>query len=335
MRTIEDASFALVGGRKIGKTSILSKVQRLLRYRDGFSPILLDCHHIRDYAGFYEALSVTAGVETSDTFPSSLRRLLLPLRQRQEADSTLVFLLDEVDSLLQYDIEHDTLLFGVFRSLSQEGACRFVFCGERTFETALSDPTSPLFNFCTVLRLRYLRRADVARIVVDPMHEMGISLEERDGVVEKVIAFSSCHPNLVQTLCQMLIMRLNERGDRTIRPADIEAVSQSAEYREAFFEIIWGSATPLERLISVLAAEETLFDAPMVYDWLRDHGLQVSREKIKRALDGLVLYAILQQTAEGYQFSTRAFPNMLKRSGLAATYIEGLVTQIALEAETR
>jgi hypothetical protein len=57
LRTIRDRSFAIVGGRKIGKTSVLTHVYRLIAAGDEYRAVYLDCQHVSNYGEFFEALS--------------------------------------------------------------------------------------------------------------------------------------------------------------------------------------------------------------------------------------------------------------------------------------
>jgi len=67
---------------------------------------------------------------------------------------------------------------------------------------------------------------------------------------------SSCHPNIVQYICQRLIIQINRRGSRRITMADLEAVRTSSQFSEYFTEVTWGNASALEKLISLLLIDQ-------------------------------------------------------------------------------
>jgi len=327
MRTIRDRSFAIVGGRKIGKTSILAKVWRLIEQTAGFTPFYLDCQHVISHADFFGALALVCQVEIDSSSPEVLRRVILRLR-RQRREGTIVLLLDEVDKMLAYDMQHQMHLFGVFRGASQEGLCRFVLCGERRLHGALHDPNSPLFNFANTMRLSYLTERDTRRVIQEPMATMGLAFEDQDALLEGIVELSSCHPNLVQAICQMLVVQVNARGDRVIRRDDLARVRASDEFREFFFEVTWGNATPLERLISVLMAEASSFGAADVRQALVARGCSVSNAEVEAALDGLGLFSILRKQGSIYSFEPKSFPVILAESQLAEGFIEGLLEEL-------
>lgn len=330
LRTIRERSFAIVGGRKIGKTSVLNKVHRLIEQTSGLFSIHLDCQYVTNYQEFFDAFAQNAQITIEAAAPDMLRRAMVRLR-RQRGGNMIVLLLDEVDQLLAYDSQQQMRLFLVFRALSQEGLCRFVFCGERQLNKVLHDPASPLFNFCNTICLSYLAPRDAQRMIQEPMLAMGVIFEDEETILNRIIELSSCHPNLVQYICQMVLVRINERGERTLRLDDVEAVRNSGEFRDFFLEVTWGNATTLERLITVLMANTPNFTNADVRQALQQHGCQASNTAIEGALDGLMLFSILQRQGNTYTFAAQAFPAVLRESGLDREFIDGLIERFGNE----
>jgi len=326
LRSLRDRSFAIIGGRKIGKTSLLAKVERLLRQTPGLAPIRLDCQHVLDHESFYEMLSVTTQVAFPADSREPLRRAVIRLR-RKMGGRTIVFLLDEVDNLLTYDIRHKHILFSTCRALAQEGLCRFLLCGERVLYRQLHNPSSPLFNWCNTLRLSYLLPQDARRIITEPMETMGISFED-EHIPNEILEISTCHPNLVQAICQMLITSINDRGDRYIRLADLERVRESAQFREFYLEVTWGDATALERLITVLMSERERFSPSEVEEALEREGISLPTSHIRQALEGLELFSILKREGNTWRFAARAFPQFMRESDLATSLCQELIDEV-------
>ncbi|NLG48998.1 MAG: hypothetical protein GX552_02660, partial [Chloroflexi bacterium] len=188
MRAVHDRNFAIVGGRKIGKTSVLTKVYRLMEQTRGFAPCYLDCQYVVDYEEFFSALASNCQVQIESASPDILRRVILRLKRQR--DGTLILLLDEVDRLLAFDAQRHMRLFRVFRALAQEGLCRFVCCGERQFNAALHDPQSPLFNFANIIHLTYLNPRDARRIIEEPMGTMGLTFEDPEALPQSIVDLS-------------------------------------------------------------------------------------------------------------------------------------------------
>ncbi len=329
-RMIKDNSFAIVGGRKIGKTSILSKLHRAFTDAPDHQSFYLDCQAVQNYDEFCNALETMWQVTLANHTPEEVQRLIARMRQElaparaagAEPDGELVappneprdlvILLDEVDALLKYDTSNGERLFKIFRALSQEAYCRFVFCGGKVLHVSLHDPDSALFNFCNVIRLSYLTARDTGRIVVEPMQEMGIGFEDVGQLVQGIVELSSCHPNVVQYICQELILRINTRGDRFIKQADLEAIANSSQLSEYMIEVMWGNTNALERLITLLVIlERPSATLEQIEAAVHARGVNVTTAAVKEALDTLVLYSVLNREEGVYSFTAVAFPSVV------------------------
>jgi photosystem II stability/assembly factor-like uncharacterized protein len=306
-RTIKNKNFAVVGGRKIGKTSILTKLHRSFADSTDSYSLYLDCQAVQNYHDFCDATETMWKLSWLDHSPEHLVQLVARIKQEREGQLT-VFLLDEVDALLEYDSMNQERLFKVFRGLSQEGCCRFVFCGGRVLHASLQDASSALFNFCHVIRLSYLNPRDTGRVVLEPMQEMGVSLEDAGSLIHRIVDLSACHPNLVQHICQQLIVQINSRGDRLISAADLDTIEGSSQFSECFVKVMWGDGTALERLITLLMLDKASFTPAQIETALREQGLEVSSATTEQALDGLVLCSILNKEEQEYYFTAPAFP---------------------------
>jgi photosystem II stability/assembly factor-like uncharacterized protein len=309
-RTIRDKNFAIVGGRKIGKTSILTNLYRTFADSPDYHALYLDCQAVQNYRDFCDATETMWRVVWSDGSPDKWMQLVESIRQEQEG-RLVVFLFDEVDALLKHDIANQERLLKGFRAGAQEGCCRFVLCGGRILDACLHDPDSALFNFCHIIQLAYLSARDTGRIVLEPMQAMGIGFEDAGKLMQRIVDLSACHPNLVQYICQQLIVRLNARGDRLITLADLEDIANSTEFSEYFVEVMWGNATALERLITLLMLDRPSITLSQIGTALREHGVEVSLSVLGQALDGLVLCSILNKVGQEYSFAAPGFPSIL------------------------
>ena len=325
MRTVRDANFAIVGGRKIGKTSVLARVYRLLQEAPEFQPFYLDCQAVHSDTDFFEAIDTLWHTPLPTPTPEGFRRMATDLLAKYP-NRSIVMLFDEIDGLLQYDIKQNEHLFQILRALSQENQIRYIFCGEKLLSAALHDPNLVFFNFCNVLPLTYLTPAEARRVVIEPMQEMGITLENDGALADHVVELTAGHPNIVQYICQKLIERINVRRERLITRADVNALSQSAQFAEYFATISLGNANSLERLITLLMLECPAVTIGEMGDLLRKHNLGVNPAQLESALDGLCLYSILRRDGPKYTFAANAFPEILRHSqdvnGLRASLIQ-------------
>lgn len=331
LRTVQDRSFAIVGGRKIGKTSVLMQANRLLGETPGYQPFYVDCQAVQDEAAFLEAFRSRWGVDAPASAEDAFEQMLARLPAKKgDAEALRVFLLDEVDELLAHDVARQEKLFRAFRALSQENRCRFVFCGERVLNARLNDAQSPLFNFCQTLRLTHLLPADAERVILEPMLEMGIQVPDPDALVEAIRDVSSCHPNVVQYICQQLLLGISAQEPRQATVEALEGVIGSRFFAEYYMAVIWGSASPLERLITLLMVDNPLVTASDLAGLLRDRcALEVQTAVLDEALEHLVLCSVLDRQRQYYAFAAQSFPDIVEGTQDVPALIEGLQQQIA------
>ena len=117
-------------------------------------PFYANLQIVNNYKDFFEQIRADWKCEAkgNDYSPRQFYDLASDFAKKQEKRT--VFLIDEVDDLLWYDVNQ--ILFGTFRALSQNEKCRFVFSGERVLNRQTHDSHSPLFNFCINIHLSYL-----------------------------------------------------------------------------------------------------------------------------------------------------------------------------------
>ncbi|MDQ3954533.1 MAG: ATP-binding protein [Actinomycetota bacterium] len=319
--TLTSNSVALLGGRRIGKTSLLYNVRTDLE-QAGFTVFDADCQTVRTWEDFGQLATRRWKVEVDKDFtPESLFRLAEQLNSRADS-GRVVFLLDEIDQLLQWDLQHapsrvPETFFRACRTISQEGLAQFVFSGERTIATRLWDPHSPHWNFCRPVLLRQLTEQSTKELLSAPLRSLQVRLEDEDEALETVWAVTNGHPQIAQTLGDMIVKALNTRPstERTIVAVrDLDAITESFEYREHFLETYWGQATTLERLLTTLAVSgtETLAD---FFAAVGAANAMASEDSVRAGLRMLELYGIVDKSSAGYELRARWFLEALQSYG--------------------
>ncbi len=309
-QAIDNSSVAVLGGRRIGKTSILHRVAGLLE--ESRACYYLDCHPIRNYDVLFRTLAYRwPSVGRLAPEPVSFHSVVAELRD----DGPLILVLDEIDALLRFDIQHDELLFKTFRSLSQEGQCRFIFSGERVLSNQLKyGSKSPLFNFCGQrIPLGYLEPKSATRLIVEPMGWMNIDLRDRERIVAGILDLSSCHPRLVQYICHSLIKQINREGVRYITEEHLQRIAGSNELQDEYLHTVWGDATPFERALT-LALEETSFTQDDIRAALDRWNIPYTWRKLKAALHNLEICSVLERDDGTFRFVPEHFPRIARES---------------------
>ena len=189
-----------------------------------------------------------------------------------------------------------------------------------SFARRLAEPDSPLFNFANARLLGPLEQNAVEQLVEGPLKQFGYEIVNEDEVVRRICDFTSNHPNVVQRLCHRLLEASDAQITHRITPVEVDAVIDDPAFQEEdFLATYWERATPLERIITLLMAEE---DRPYrlrsILDLLADHGVSAFSNSVKAALDRLVnLRCILKHGQSGWEFAVKAFPRVLANTATA------------------
>ncbi|MCP4702023.1 MAG: GAF domain-containing protein [Gammaproteobacteria bacterium] len=290
---IASASYAIIGGRRVGKTSVLSHLHRIRLPGIGFHTIFHDCSPIRISEDFL-----------SKTFSE--------LMETPAKDKPLVLLLDEADKLIPADRANDWALFNTMRALVNSGRARIVLSGERVLREALRNSASPLFNFANEVLLGALDFRAVEELITRPMKQLGIELADEAEMVKRIYVFPFGHPNIVQRLCRRLIIRLNDKRTRRIQLDDVnEVIKDPGFQRDDFLDTCWERASSLEKIISLLMADDdNICTLSTIQKALENRcNLRPKTGEVDDALQQLVdLRSILRRTSKGYEFAVEAFP---------------------------
>jgi hypothetical protein len=328
-------SIAILGSRRIGKTSLLRRLYADLK-EAGFQPFFGDCQTVKTWKDFAVLAKSEWQVNVPTAFaPHHLADVVAQLGS--SSDGQVVILLDEIDRLLEWDRQQTAdsvpeAFFRACRSLSQDGRAQFVFSGERTIASRLWDPHSPHWNFCRPVQLRQLTREAASALLVQPLQSMNIRIGEPTVFAREAWHRTSGHPQIVQHLGDRLVRLLDTRTDRTTLVLDAEeilAVTETYEFAEHYLHTYWGQATELERAISLIVAEKPV-SASELEGRLAEEGLHQEGD-ISEALRMLNLYGVIEESDEGFALRAKWFPEALSHYGGVAAVASRMAKRGATE----
>ncbi len=300
LQTITTNSVALLGSRRIGKTSLIRRLQQELG-KGRFQPFFGDCQTVRTWTDFADLAERQWQVTLPEDFrPGHLADMVEQLAAKGEGQ--VIVILDEIDQLLDWDQHHSIdsvpeAFFRACRSLSQDGAAHFVFSGERRIANRLWDPHSPHWNFCREIQLAQLDRAAAIALLVSPLQAMNISIIDLAEFEDEVWLRTSGHPQIVQFLGDRLVRSLDDRSDRRnldLNPEDVVSTTETFEFAEHYLETYWGQATAYEKAVSRVIADGANTSAEILAR-LSDHPGQEGAEDLFNALRMLQLYGIVEE----------------------------------------
>ena len=241
----------LYGQRRMGKTSLLNNLGRLLPNR--ILPLFVDLQghvsHTSGLAGFYYniARSMVRSAEQQ-------RQIAVPLYQREmftddplsvfeewldeleeaawrAGSHTILLALDEFETLAEVLVSgglNEAAVLGSLRHLIQHRSrFKVLLAGSHTLQEF--HRWSGYFINAQVVHIGYLQEEEARRLIERPIKNF--SLRYEPAAVQRVLELTAGHPFLVQLMCGEVVTLKNEQtpADRQmVTVADVEAAVPNA-----------------------------------------------------------------------------------------------------------
>ena len=227
----------------------------------------------------------------------------------------IVFLFDEVDGLLEYDMGRSEKFFKVLRTLSNHGNCQFIFTGERTLQEATHQAESRFWNFAEKLKLQLFDEETTRKLIVNPMELIGIKIENLNEVVVTIYEATDGHPYLMQFVCKLMLQMVSASGKRILTnrmvSEAIQILQNEVEQNQSYVNIFLAQADTFEQAVAVVIAEY----GPITYDDLEQglaaNGFKVTQSRLNRGLAYLQLGHVVKWSDTKYAIKLGRFRNYL------------------------
>jgi hypothetical protein len=350
-------SFAVIGSRKIGKTSLL------LKLKDSHPPdaicFFIDMQSVlpgtnkshqqeesRKYKSFIKKIGFTRSpykvifknfvLEIEKIFKKrfypgplpfadDLSRLHKVVRKLPGGGKRIIFIIDEIDDLIEFDRKNGWRLLRLFRSLSHANYCQFIFAGFKALHRYKREIANPLYNFCEEIRLEPLDKESAVDLITKPMEKIGIHYHNKSDT-DIILDYTGSHPNLIQFFCQQLVEKIDRHEDikarRTIFFDDINQLLDFA-YEEYIMDEVYMFSTdlsPMDMLILILLAEEhangngKIFPINHIWKKIKDNDILYSKNNLHQNLRNLVMrFILLDKGKDRYSFALSIFPGILEK----------------------
>lgn len=319
------SNFAIMGIRRIGKTSLLREIERRLRADAQESDderaqqriIVMDCSAIASPHDFVREV-------VRKLHPPELARLdnrQFPIffpdflqRMSRRFGGRLTFLLDEFDPLLAWHYTDGALLHAL-RASSNLEHCRYIIAGFRDLMRAGNSLDSPLYNFAKDIRLREMSREQAGEMITGPLEKLRVRFEQRSEIVNRVYDETAGQPNLIQFYCQALVERLDQEDSRVLTPAYLTDVYANEDFRTFVLGTFMDNTTHLEKVIVfAIMAEyggERTFDLEAIDAALTQRQVNTRVLDIEQACRNLEMAGTFAASGREYRFATPVFPRVL------------------------
>ena len=242
LNVLHHNSLMITGERRIGKTTFLYHLRRVLTEDEGseyrFFPVLIDLQGVPETQFFpalisdileglgaspatREAVRFRPGVERYDgrDFSHDVQIVLAELKARTDRKVKLALLIDEVDVLNEYSESVNQRLRSIFMKTFSESLVA-VMSGVG-IKRAWKSEVSPWYNFFDEVELQAFTREEAEELIKTPVEDV---FRYEPAAIERILELSRLKPYLVQKFCIHAVNRMLEQGRTTITREDVEAV---------------------------------------------------------------------------------------------------------------
>jgi AAA ATPase-like protein len=243
MNVLHHNSLMITGERRIGKTTLLHHLRKMLEHDEGtdyqFFPVSTDLQGVPE-SGFFEAVmadvieqlalrpETRAGLRhraeresayDGRDFSHDLQRVIQDLIARTPKKVKLVLLIDEVDVLNEYSERVNQRLRSIFMKTFSEHLVAIM--SGVGIKRIWKSEGSPWYNFFDEIELTAFTREEAEALIRHPVEGV---FRWRTEAVEAVLAWSALKPYIIQKFCIHAVNHMLEAGRTTITADDVEAV---------------------------------------------------------------------------------------------------------------
>jgi hypothetical protein len=317
-----DSNHAILGIRRIGKTSLLREIERVLRDEHGLLHVVyLECSDLLSTDDYIREV-------VRKLNPRELPRLHMQKyvfffpdfleRMSRYFKAKIIFLLDEVDNLVIMQ-RGDWELFRMLRASANKGACQYILAGfrEAMKEQYLLD--SPFYNFAQEIRLNEFSRQQAHELILTPMENLRVRIRSQEEVVGRIFDETAGHPNLIQYYCTILLRRLDQTGEREISPDSLIDVYNDEGFTSHLLSSFMQNTENREKslvyaLLKTPDNEKGGYTLEAIDEVLRQGGILLPVEDIDEACQVLTLAGVIHRKGQEYFFRSPVFTKVLRQA---------------------
>ena len=325
-------NYAIYGGRRIGKSSLLKAIEQKLKNRN-VRVISYSLEAEQDYSdpSIAKKIASKLGLDEYMQRYEDLKQAL-DAYLSEHPNESLVLIIDEIDLYIAVNKDRH-ILMETMRTTSETFGNRFrviiagfmglydCLQGRGPYSTA-SDPWGRTLN--NIGPLENLKSSDAEKIArVGFQSILGWQFEHR-SIPQQIVEKTGGHPAFVQYFCYKLQERVRQRGDQKITIKDIEAVFADQDPEKSFIAYVrktlkMNLEDPVSRyLILWLALDsretKSFFGLDQINEIANSGKIPIPNWMIERSLELLTVNSVVEKrTAKLYTFTVPDYPLMLNQ----------------------
>ncbi|MEM1151041.1 MAG: hypothetical protein AAGI03_10845 [Pseudomonadota bacterium] len=305
----DPANYFLIGGRQVGKSSLLKEIHRRCEARQ-----TIQSHYLvlsdEDIEGPLAA-ALGAPERSMDAHLADLSSGTGPPR---------LILVDEADSFVRADAERGYSTLRRFRALSEEGKAFFILTGFWSlYRSVYFDYTSAIRNFGEPIVIAELDRDASQSLITKPMGALNVRFES-DSLVQRICDVSGRRANIMVRICHVLIQSLPPEV-RIIDEATVEQAIRSPHVTGAVrsWQELSGrdavQANTIDRLLVYLIVANAGATIGELEQHLEAAGATVTTEDLRESLTRLDIgFVIARSDDDGYRIRVPLLLDQLRET---------------------
>jgi hypothetical protein len=318
-----DSNFIVLGIRRIGKTSLLREVKRLLDEREeGGAVQYLDCSDLLSADDFIREVVRKLNPKELPRleyqkyvfyFPDFLERMQSMYKGK------VILLLDEIDNLITMQ-RGDWGLLRMLRAATNSGSCQLVIAGFREAMQEHNSLDSPFYRFAQEVRLNEFNLRQAHDMIVTPMENLRVRFKNKEEIVGRIYEETAGHPNLIQYYCLILLRQLDQSGEREITPDKLVDVYLDEGFNNHLLASFLQNTQNREKaLIYALlhrADENQMrnFSQADMDRMLKEEDIILPQQELDEVCNLLILSGVLHRKGRDYSFTSPVFIKVLQQT---------------------
>ncbi|OAD20413.1 ATPase AAA [Candidatus Thiomargarita nelsonii] len=305
-------NYLFIGGRQLGKSSLLKKIERHYRNHPKVACFYLSLKDDRCLEKLKRILGLAKDAPWSALFDKLVE---IPTGERR------LILIDEADQFIRREIAEAYPTLSKFRSVSEEGCCHFILAGFwDLYEAAVLDYQSPIVNFGESIIVGALETKACRDLATEPMARLGIRYASED-LVEQIITATGQRANFVAIVCNEMLQNLPS-DRRVLNQEDVTRALHSEAMEQALGA--WRQlsadeqAARLNRIIVWATVESGEFCLSDVIGVLNKHDYVYTTEQLNQSLKRLELAYIIRREKSRYRYCVPLFREWLLEQEVGA-----------------
>ncbi len=295
------SNFLLVGGRQLGKTSLLKALFRKLKQQPDNHCLYISLSDDR----LLPRLAYHSGIKQFN----HLDDLLTQIKQNHPGKK-IRLLIDESDLFIQTEVKNNFQLLNQIRQSAEYGQCQFIFAGFwDLYATAVLDYHSPLRNLAEPITVGALETKPAYQLISQPMAILGQQFASTK-LIEDIYMNTGGRANLINLVCEYLIEQLTVQK-KIIDSVLVEQAYQSDRVLDALQG--WSNlsadaeACSIDRIIVYMTYLHQQIDLKKINQIFNHHHIIFSPEQLKQSIQRLRLAHIIIKCKNQYCFAVPLF----------------------------